>query len=140
MRDTSPDSSNLVARLTRWFIFSVVIALLPIWFSLYPWFFDGGDLLTLLIASCAHGEPLLLTAAISGSALGALIVSGRGLLITKRVAGGGCIIVLVLASVGFAYLTGDRSVSMTSEAIAFGSLAMLAFGIVCSGSCIALIK
>ncbi|MBT8421249.1 MAG: hypothetical protein KJO08_10370 [Gammaproteobacteria bacterium] len=130
----------MVARLTRWFIFSIVMALLPIWFNLYQLL--GSEPMALLIASCSHGEPLLITAAISGAALGVLSGSGKSILFAKLVAGGGCVIVLVLASLGFAYITSTpgQDILLTPEAIAFGSLAMFTFGIVSSGSCIALAK
>lgn len=133
----------MAARLTRWFIFSVMMALLPLWFHLLSQFPDGGGgswLMTWLITSCSHGELLLVTAAVSGAAIGELIGSGNRALFAKLIAGVGCAVVLVLASLGFAYVVGtlDRSASLTPEAIAFGSLAMLVFGIVSSGSCVAL--
>nr|VFJ48057.1 MAG: hypothetical protein BECKDK2373B_GA0170837_101954 [Candidatus Kentron sp. DK] len=130
----------MVAKLTRWFLFGAVIASLPIWFNLYRLIIPGSEPVMLLIASCSHGEPLLVSAAISGAALGVLLGSGSRMLVAKAVAGLGCAVVLVLASIGFAYVAGnpDRVLPLDPESIALASLAMLSFGIVSSGSCIAL--
>nr|VFJ53619.1 MAG: hypothetical protein BECKFM1743C_GA0114222_101268 [Candidatus Kentron sp. FM]VFJ53705.1 MAG: hypothetical protein BECKFM1743A_GA0114220_101186 [Candidatus Kentron sp. FM]VFK17448.1 MAG: hypothetical protein BECKFM1743B_GA0114221_104802 [Candidatus Kentron sp. FM] len=130
----------MAVKLTRWFIFSIVVALLPIWFHLYR--IPGNEPLALLITSCSNGELLLMTAAISGAALGALIGSGPNMLVAKLVVGSGCMTLLLLASMGFAYVasTPGQDILLTPEAITFGSLAIFAFGIVSSGSCIALAK
>nr|VFK03384.1 MAG: hypothetical protein BECKH772B_GA0070898_103492 [Candidatus Kentron sp. H]VFK03667.1 MAG: hypothetical protein BECKH772A_GA0070896_103442 [Candidatus Kentron sp. H]VFK06441.1 MAG: hypothetical protein BECKH772C_GA0070978_103502 [Candidatus Kentron sp. H] len=79
--------STMVTRLTRWFIFSIVIALLPVWFHLsQSW--QGSSFVAGLVASCSHGELLLVTAAILGAAIGELIGSSNRALSAKLVVGG----------------------------------------------------
>ncbi len=80
-------------KLTRWCIFSVAISLLPLvtaWLGLLT----GGHSAT-LSDILKNGALLLITAAISGVAIGEVVGSGGAHIRLKLLAGGGCVLVLM---------------------------------------------
>jgi len=125
-------------KILRWLIFSVVIALLPLAFNLLRFSSRGTPLSLLTILS--NGELLLISAAIAAAAAGELFASGQNYIKAKLFAGGGCVIVLILAS----FLFADISVAIASgekisqEAVSTNSIVIFILTVVASGSCVAL--
>src|SRR5712691_3769846 len=93
----------MAEKLTRWFVFGVVIASLPVLFNVFHVAIRGGaatiDTLT------GRGELLLVAAAISAAAVGDLVGSGPNLRPGKILAGGGAVMVLFAASAFFMDVT-----------------------------------
>ncbi len=88
----------------------------------------------------SRGELLIVSAAIAAGAVGELIASGRALAIPKLISGGGCILILFLASLWFA----DISVAAISgqvidaRTVSVYSMYIFAFTVVSSGSSLVL--
>ncbi len=129
---------RLIERLVRWFIFSVTIALLPLMFNYFRLLGRGENPDMNLVVS--RGELLIVSAAIAAGAVGELIASGRALAIPKLISGGGCILILFLASLWFA----DISVAAISgqvidaRTVSVYSMYIFAFTVVSSGSSLVL--
>lgn len=128
----------MVERLIRWFLFSVVVALLPIGFNLFRIVMRGGQ--ASVEALTGHGELLLVAAAICATALGEIITDTSSRRIPKLVAVGASVIILVFASLSFADIaagqaSGDK---IESTRVAWSSLTVLFFAVLAGGSCIAL--
>jgi hypothetical protein len=91
------------AKLARWFVFSVLIALLPICFTYVYMLTDGKS--PSLPDVLARGELLLISVALAADALGDLIASGPSNVGFKIAAGGGCLLTIVFASLYFAVVS-----------------------------------
>jgi len=137
--DVSPRAVAL-HRFARWLIFGVLLALVPLIFSWaaremrsQP---SGLDVVL------ANGELFLVTAAISGAAVGELV----GVVRTTRqpfweiVAGGCCLIVVVLSAHLFADISAVRATAATvdPQRVSTWSLWLYAIGLVASGSSVAI--
>ena len=137
--DVSPRAVAL-HRFARWLIFGVLLALVPLIFSWaaremrpQP---SGLDVVL------ANGELFLVTAAISGAAGGELV----GVVRTTRqpfweiVAGGCCLIVVVLSAHLFADISAVRATAATIDParVSTWSLWLYGIGLVASGSSIAI--
>jgi len=77
-------------KLTRWCVFGVAISLVPLGFAWISLATTPGTLPT-LNAVLKNGALFLITAAISGAAIGELVGSGPTRIRLKLAAGGGCV-------------------------------------------------
>jgi len=129
-------------KLIRWLIFSVALALVPL---------GVGWLIQLthnqeptLESLLAHGELLLIAAALCAAAVGELIGSGDALLGRKLVAGGISLVLVVVAAIYFADVAASHAVQnamvlaqepsgFMREHLDFGVLAQASIVIYCSG-------
>ena len=101
----------MTEKLVKWFVFSVVIALLLILFNF----------LLLLTANApaglaqlvGHGELLLIAAGLAARAIGDVIGSGDVRKIPKLIASGAAVIVLVLASFYFSHVAASYALNQT---------------------------
>lgn len=89
-------------KLLRWFIFSVLIALVPLAVSYLGLRLDQKEASLYLLT--ARGELLLISTTIASAAVGELIPAGRGKAIRKLVAGGSCMLLITVSSFLFATL------------------------------------
>ena len=137
--DASPRAPAL-NRLARWLIFGVLLALVPLIFS---WAArqmrsQPSDLHTVL----ANGELFLVTAAISGAAVGELVgvVRSARQPFWEIVAGGCCLIVVVLSAHLFADIAAVRATAATVDParVSAWSLWLYGIGLVASGSSVAI--
>lgn len=87
-------------KLVRWLVFGVVFALLPLFFNYLKAYGRGATISPADLS--AHGELLLISAAIAAAAVGELLASGRRYQIAKIIAGGGSVLLLAVASLWFA--------------------------------------
>jgi hypothetical protein len=87
-------------KLLRWFIFSVLIALVPLAVSYLGLRLDRQEPSLYLLTE--RGELLLISTAIASAAVGELIPAGRARAIRKLIAGGSCILLIMLSSFAFA--------------------------------------
>lgn len=128
----------MLEKLVRWLIFSVVIALLPLAFNLLNIISQENTISFYLIFS--HGELLLVSAAITATAIGELVASGKNKAIAKLISGGCCTVDLIVASYWFSLISTSISMSIpvNSKMVAQGSIAIFLFSVLASGSCIAL--
>ena len=124
--------------LVRWFIFGVIIALMPVIFNLFGEALSTGRFN--FLGAIANGELLLISTAIAAPALGELIGSGISRNIPNLLAGGSSIVLLLLTSFGFAYISGARRSSrpLNSAVISGSSLVMFLFTISASCTCVCL--
>jgi hypothetical protein len=127
-------------RFLRWVIFGVLFALVPLFFS---WMarevrMQPSGLHVLL----ANGELFLITAGISGTALGELVgvVRGARRPFWEIVSGGCCLIVLVLSAHLFADVSAVRATAATIDPVRVStwSIWLYVVGLVASGSSMAL--
>lgn len=91
---------NRPERLVRWFIFSVLIAVTPLFISYLGFRLDRKEPSLYLVT--ARGELLLISTTIASTAVGELLPSGRRYATRKLVAGGGCVLLVLLSSLFFA--------------------------------------
>ena len=119
------------AKLTRWFIFSVLIALLPIGFTYVHLVTDEKPASIAILL--AHGELLLISVALAADAVGDLIAGGTEKAVRKIISGGGCVITVIFASFYFADVSSRAQVN---TGIVFEvSIAIFIFTLVASASC-----
>jgi len=131
----------MAKRLTRWFVFSVVAALLPLGFNSLRLHLKG--ILPTVEAVVGHGELFLVAACICAAAIGELVgpnraVGYRG--VSRLVAAGGAVVLLALASFCFAdvsasYISGEP---VQASAVCAVSLWLFLFAVLTSASCVAL--
>lgn len=107
-----PSITDMVAystweKMTRWIIFNVIIALLPLLLNYFIIRTSGraADMAMLI----AKGEILLISAAIAAGAIGELLNGGDGHRIAKYVAGGSCVILLFMTAGWFTHIHGLTS-------------------------------
>ena len=134
------DEGQMFNRLIRWCVFSVVIATLPIVFNYLIMVTRGAE--ATIITLTSRGELLLLAAGMTASAVGEIIGSGSNLLKLKIIAGGGCVIILMLAALYFAHVSAELNAGRTIQlsVVSNMSVLMFVFGIISSGSCIAIVE
>lgn len=87
-------------KLLRWFIFSVLIALVPLAVSYLGLRLERQAASLYLLT--ARGELLLVSTTIASAAIGELIPAGRTKAIRKLIAGGSCMLLITVSSFLFA--------------------------------------
>ena len=128
---------SLPAKLTKWLVFSVLLALLPIGYNYLRVLTRGGD--PTVENLLGKGELLLVTAGISAAALGNLIGSGKDWLRAKMFAGGGSVIMLILVTLYFTDITSTPAgQSLNSSVIASYSKWFFLFSVLAGAGCVAL--
>lgn len=128
----------MAEKLTRWFLFGVIVALLPVIFNYLHLRTRASSVSFDDIAG--RGELLLVAAGIAATAIGDLLGSSASMKVPKIIAGGFSVIVLGLASLYFAdvaaaYLSNQN---INAHIVSNTSLTLLLSAIVTGGSCIAL--
>ena len=128
----------MIAKLTRWLIFSVVVALLPLVVNLLSLATRGRTPSFSLVSS--HGELLLVSAAIAAGGIGELFGSSANYRTRKITAGGGCVIVFFISSFWFADLSSTAAMGITinTHVVSSGSLILFLLTVVSTASCVAL--
>lgn len=124
----------MAEKLVRWFIFSVLIALLPIVFAYWHIATDGKHPNWASIV--AHGELMLVSVALAADAIGELIGRGAAKPLKKILAGGGCTITVISASFYFADVSSKPPVDL--ELVLRTSLGIFLLTVIASASCKAL--
>jgi hypothetical protein len=128
------------AKLTRWTIFSVLLALVPLLVSalIRATRRQAADLDTIL----SNGELLLITVGLAGAAVGELIGSGRGVARPMRelISAGMSVVILVVSALYFADVAAAKAAAQVvdSPLIASVSLGVYVAALISSGACIAL--
>lgn len=128
----------MAIRLTKWLIFSVALALVPLVFRLLIQLNAGSALH--IDPVLAHGELLLITASLCGASCGELFGSSSAYRIGKLLAGGAAILLLSLAAIVFgAVVSAHHSADpLAPTRTATLSLILFICAIIACGSCIAL--
>jgi hypothetical protein len=128
---------NSFSRLSRWLIFTVCLALLPV-LSAAVRMRTFSKPVSLAILT-AHGELLLVATAVGGSAIGELISSRtRKKSSLKVICGGMCLLAIIMSSGWFADIASTQEASglMDPSFIAYGSLTMMILALLAGGSCV----
>lgn len=119
-------------KLVHWFMFSVLISLVPLAMTYFSLRLDGKPVhLEMLLA---RGELLLICATLGAAPLGDLILAGRDHAIGKLVASGALILVIMVSSFYFATIQ-SRATSNVSS-IVTSSVALFAGMLITSASCL----
>lgn len=127
------EQKRMAEKLTRWFIFGVVVSLLPfalaylnLWASKKPAKIE--DLLS-------RGELLLVSTAIGAAAIGELLGVKDTHALGKIIVGG-CSFVAVLMQMAWYACTSDASRGLDGQYVARSSLVFFAVTLVCSFACL----
>jgi hypothetical protein len=127
-------------RFARWLIFGVLLALVPLLFSWATRQLRAQP--SSLDVLLANGELFLVTAALAGAAIGELLGVARASRqpFWEIVAGGCCLIVVVLSAHLFADISAIRATAATIDParVSSWSLWLYCIGLVASGSSIAI--
>lgn len=126
---------QIVKKMLKWLLFSVLIALLPIMFNWIILVSRSSP--SSLQDVIKQGELLLVIAALTASGLGEIIASGSYMAIGKIFASGGCVIILIFASLYYSYVSTTNYV-LDSSIVSLTSLWLYVFAVISSGSCVAL--
>lgn len=118
-------------RMIRWFIFSVLLSLVPLTLSYVAMQLDGGRVSLHMLMG--RGELLLICTTVGAAALGELIPAGRDNAILKLLAGGCTMLVVVVSSLSFAAIQSRQSPDPGS--VLAISLSMFLGMLVAGGSC-----
>jgi hypothetical protein len=125
------------AKLVKWLIFSVILALLPLAFNYLRLEMRGQD--ATLQALLGNGELLLVAAAISAAAIGEVIGSGKAYGAPKFLAGGGALMILALASMQFADVAAAQALpSYRPGVVVWASQFFFIFAVITGAGCVAL--
>jgi hypothetical protein len=129
-----------IDRFAHWLVFSVFIALLPIFFNFIRFKINAESVT--LNTLFGRGEILLIAVAISGRGLGELVPTGTSWLTAKRLVIGINLIIIATASFGFAHISfAHVSSSKVPINLAFASwfsIITFFFAVFGSGFCILL--
>jgi hypothetical protein len=118
-------------RLLRWFLFSVLVSLVPLALTYLNLLLDGREAhLEMLLA---RGELLLVSATLGAAALGELFPGGRENAMGKLLASGASVLMIVLSSVCFASIQSRQSPN--PGPIFVVSLFLFAGMLLAAGSC-----
>ena len=135
---------QLLGKIIRWGIYTVLLALVPLTFSMFRLAIRGDDisLKESMFTVLSRGDLLLIAVILCGGAMGELSYAGRSYRVLKMVSAGGATIILLFsaflfADVSFAQLTGD-GMSMDHSLVRETSIKVFCAAVVCSGSCVAL--
>lgn len=127
-----------MVRLVRWCIFSVAVTLLPIIFNLIKCMVNSNCTLSITYLFC-HGELLIISNAIAGSAIGQVIAVRNTRHVPTLIAAGSCVIILSLSSFLYAEMTAAGSTnSYDPHGISITSLVMFILTILAGASCVIL--
>jgi len=128
---------GLLAKLIKWLIFSVALALLPLAFN-YLHLLSHTKVPT-LEALLGQGELLLIAAGISAAAIGSLIGSGTDWFLAKILAGGGSVFVLGLASLYYADVSAVHSdAQLDLHVVVTSSAWFFRFAVAAGAACVAM--
>ena len=116
-------------KIIHWLIFSVLLALTPIGINCIFTFTIGK--IPTLATLFSRGELLLIAAILTGRAIGELIPGGGNRRIPKLIAGGSCVIVLILASAWFGLIT--AGISTNTDFVSWGSIVAFMIAVIVSG-------
>jgi hypothetical protein len=126
--------SAMIVRFARWFVFGVVLALLPIIADFLIRRIDGGD--PMLAVLLGRGELHLVTAGLCSSAIGELLGTGKSLAFFKIFSGGSCLGILFCASFAYAHIAERLSASaqISTNVVCHDSLILYLGGVI-AGAC-----
>ena len=119
-------------KLIRWFIFSVLSALVPLAIGYLGLRLDRQE--PSLERVTARGELLLISSTIASAAVGELIAGGRDRATEKLLAGGSCMLLVLLSSLFFAAIQARQHADPASVLVA--SLWMFASTLMASSACV----
>jgi hypothetical protein len=128
----------MVVRFTRWFVFGVALALLPIIADFLIRRIDGGG--PVLADLLGRGELHLITAGLCSSAIGELLGTGKGLAFVKIFSGGSCLAILFCASFAYAHIAERLSANaaISLDVVCHDSVFLYVGGVIASACCVIL--
>lgn len=127
----------MAEKITRWIIFDVVVALLPLAFNALRSITKTGT--CTLEAVTGKGELLLIASALCAAAIGQLLASDQPKYKVRRLlAGGATTALLMLAALYFAFADDFPKVAAAAaiQRVCYVSITMFVFGVIASVSCL----
>ncbi len=126
------------ARLFRWLMFGVVVALLPLIAAYVSRRTDG--LIPAWTELLGRGELFLICAGVCSAAYGEILGTGSGLRALKIVAGGISLMALLISSLVYAHITERvaNHVPIAMDVICHDSLFVYLLGVAASTACVVL--
>jgi len=121
-------------KIIHWLIFSVLLALTPIGLNC-TFTFTIGKIPT-LATLFSKGELLLISAILTGRAIGELIISGGNRRISKLILVGCCVIILIFASAWFGLMS--AGISTNTDFVSWSSIVVFAIAVFVSAWCMLL--
>lgn len=126
----------MAVKLLKWLIFTVIFSLVPL---LFEWIFRltrTED--TTLLGLMSHGELVLILVPICAASAAELFGSTRAMLWAKVVVGGFSLVLLMLCSAYFAYISAGSAAGQALDAKVIGNVSLIVFGcsLFSNGSCI----
>lgn len=119
-------------KLIRWSIFSVLVGLVPLAISYLGLRLDSNPPEIYMLTS--RGELLLISTSLASAAVGELIAGGRSKAPQKLLAGGSCMLLVLLSSLFFAAIQArqhpDAARIFTTSVWLFGSTLLASFSAV----------
>jgi hypothetical protein len=126
-----------LSKLARWIVFTVLIALVPLVVAALR-VLTHSEPFT-LVNVLKHGELLLISTAVGGSAIGELIGSGTlQSSVRKTLCGGATLVLIMISGMWFADIASSPIGTLNLGVVSSGSLAIFIFTVLSGGSCVAL--
>jgi hypothetical protein len=126
--------------ITKWAFFGVILALIPLISGVLMVRTQGPLKEPLMQLVCSRGELILVCAGIAGAAIGDLIGAGNKLLVPKLVAGGSCVLMMILGAIWYGVIVADIAANRPVDAsfVTGGSLPIFIITLLAAGSCVVL--
>jgi hypothetical protein len=121
-------------KIIHWLIFSVLLALTPIGINCIFTFTIGK--VPTLATLFSKGELLLISAILTGRAIGEVITSDASRRISKLIVVGCCVIILMFASAWFGLMS--AGIPTDTDFVSWSSIVMFVVAVCLSGGCILL--
>ncbi|MBI1927730.1 hypothetical protein HYR99_26270 [Candidatus Poribacteria bacterium] len=121
-------------KIIHWLIFSVLLALTPIGINCIFTFTIGK--IPTLATLFSKGELLLISAILTGRAIGELVTRDGTRRIAKLLTGGACVIILIFASAWFGLMS--AGIPTNTDFVSWSSIVVFATAVLVSGWCILL--
>lgn len=119
-----------------WFIFGVILAMLPIAFKIITCISRGVPSLTFVWLFGA-GDLLLITTVIACNALGEALFVTTSHPIVRLISSGVCLILLMLSSYWFGDISAPRSDAATNmRVVSYGSAILLGLNVIAGACCV----
>jgi hypothetical protein len=133
-------TKSALSKTMRWFLFGVIIAVLPLVISYVSLTFRPHDQVVSWDKVIGNGELLVIIWAICGGAIGELFGRSKDFAIGKVIAGFATLIVLILSASLFADVAGAKVAGTKIDELAVESTSvwLLLVGIISSGGCVVL--
>ena len=124
-------------KLLRWMIFSVIVALTPLWLNAVIFLAKNKSISEVPVLVLAGGELLLISTAFAADAIGDLIATGSDKRFRKVFAAGSCTVSLLFAALWYSANSAlrDTGQQINATMATKGSMIVFIFTVLAAGCC-----